>query len=78
VPHDVLTRAIDAVASGRDLSSAQTAEVLSTIMAGDAGEVQISAFLIALRAKGETEDELAGLAQAMRSFATPVTSRRSR
>jgi anthranilate phosphoribosyltransferase len=77
VPHDVLTRAIDAVASGRDLSSAQTAEVLSTIMAGEAGEVQISAFLIALRAKGETEDELAGLAQAMRSFATPVTSRRT-
>jgi anthranilate phosphoribosyltransferase len=77
VPHDVLTRAIDAVASGRDLSSAQTAEVLSAIMAGEAGEVQISAFLIALRAKGETEDELAGLAQAMRSFATPVTSRRT-
>jgi len=76
VPHDVLTRAIDAVASGHDLSSAQTAEVLSTIMAGEAGEVQISAFLIALRAKGETEEELAGLAQAMRSFATPVHSRR--
>ena len=76
MPHDVLTRAIDAVASGRDLSSAQTAEVLSTIMAGDVGEVQIAAFLIALRTKGETEDELAGLAQAMRAFATPVVSAR--
>ncbi len=72
MPHDVLTRAIDAVASGRDLSASETAEVLSTIMAGDAGEVQISAFLIALRTKGETEEELAGLAQAMRAFATPV------
>jgi anthranilate phosphoribosyltransferase len=77
VPHDVLTRAIDAVASGRDLSTAETAEVLSTIMAGEAGEVQISAFLIALRTKGETEDELAGLAQAMRAFATPVTTTRT-
>jgi anthranilate phosphoribosyltransferase len=77
VPHDVLTRAIDAVASGQDLSTAQTAEVLSTIMAGEAGEVQIGAFLIALRTKGETEDELAGLAQAMRAFATPVTTTRT-
>ena len=76
MPHDVLTRAIDTVASGHDLSVAQTAEVLSTIMAGEAGEVQISAFLIALRTKGETEDELAGLAQAMRSFATPVRCER--
>lgn len=76
MPHDVLTRAIDAVASGRDLTSAQSAEVLSTIMAGDAGQVQIGAFLIALRTKGETEDELAGLAQAMRSFATPVVCTR--
>jgi len=76
VPHDVLTRAIDTVASGHDLSVAQTAEVLSTIMAGEAGEVEISAFLIALRTKGETEDELAGLAQAMRAFATPVRCER--
>jgi anthranilate phosphoribosyltransferase len=41
-------------------------------MAGDASEVQISAFLIALRTKGETQDELAGLARTMRALAVRV------
>src|SRR4051812_41796488 len=41
-------------------------------MAGDAGGVEIAAFLIALRTKGETQDEIAGLAQTMRALATPV------
>jgi anthranilate phosphoribosyltransferase len=69
---DLLTEAIDALADGRDLTREQTAQVLSEIMAGNASEVQIAAFLIALRTKGETVDELAGLAEAMRAFATPV------
>ena len=46
--------------------------MLSEIMAGNASEVQIGAFLIALRTKGETVDELAGLARTMRALATPV------
>jgi anthranilate phosphoribosyltransferase len=41
-------------------------------MAGEVAEVQIAAFLIALRTKGETEDELAGLAGTMRALAVPV------
>jgi anthranilate phosphoribosyltransferase len=69
---DLLTRAIDALADGRDLSREQTAEVLSEIMEGNASEIQIAAFLVALRTKGETVEELAGLAEAMRSFATRV------
>jgi anthranilate phosphoribosyltransferase len=69
---DLLTHAIDAVASGHDLSFDEAAGVLSEIMAGNASEVQIGAFLIALRTKGETVEELAGLARAMRSLATPV------
>jgi anthranilate phosphoribosyltransferase len=46
--------------------------VLSEIMAGHATEIQIAGLLIALRTKGETVHELAGLARAMRTFATPV------
>src|SRR5688572_8716968 len=45
-------------------------------MEGRAGEVQTGAFLIALRAKGETVAELVGLARTMRSLATPVSSKR--
>jgi anthranilate phosphoribosyltransferase len=70
--NDLLPRAIDALASRRDLSQSQAEEVLSEIMAGNVSEVQIAAFLIALRTKGETVEELAGLAQAMRAHAAPV------
>jgi anthranilate phosphoribosyltransferase len=73
---DVLTRAIDQLASGRDLSGEQAAAVLAEIMEGNATEVQTAAVLIALRTKGETVDEIAGLATTMRRFATPVTTGR--
>jgi len=75
-PRDLLTRAIDELASGRDLSLEDTATVLSEIMAGNASEIQISAFLIALRTKGETVDELAGLARTMRALAARVNVKR--
>jgi len=71
-PDNLLTTAIDALASGRDLAREQAGAVLATIMAGDASEAQIAAFLIALRTKGETVDELAGLAGTMRALATAV------
>jgi len=70
---DLLTRAIDALASGEDLSSEEAAEVLAEIMAGNAGEVQIAAFLIALRTKGETIAEVTGLARTMRELAAHVS-----
>jgi anthranilate phosphoribosyltransferase len=70
---DLLTRAIETIASGQSLSRQDATAVLSEIMAGNASEVQIAGFLIALRTKGETVEELAGLAQAMRAFATPVS-----
>jgi anthranilate phosphoribosyltransferase len=76
VPTDLLTSAIDTLASGGDLSIDETADVLAVIMAGDASETQIAAFLIALRTKGETEEELAGLARTMRALAAPVRTRR--
>ncbi len=71
-PNDILTRAIDAVASGDHLTTDHAAAVLAEIMEGRAGEVQTGAFLIALRAKGETVPEVVGLARTMRSLAIPV------
>jgi anthranilate phosphoribosyltransferase len=76
MPNAILTSAIDALASRRDLSAAQTAAVLAEIMHGDASETQIAAFLIALRTKGETVAELAGLASTMRALAAHVDAGR--
>jgi anthranilate phosphoribosyltransferase len=72
----VLTEAIDALAARKDLSAEQTAGVLAEIMAGNASEAQTAAVLIALRTKGETIDELVGLATTMRLLATPVATSR--
>jgi anthranilate phosphoribosyltransferase len=72
----ILTEAIDALASRRDLSSEQAAAVLAEIMEGNASEVQTAAVLIALRTKGETVDELVGLATTMRRLARPVLTGR--
>src|SRR5438270_10404468 len=69
---DLLTQPIDVVAGGRSLTREQSAAVLSEIMAGNASEIQIAAFLIGLRTKGETVEEIAGLAGAMRAFAKRV------
>ena len=76
MPNPVITKAIDALMSRKDLSSEQTAEVLAEIMAGNASEIETAGVLVALRTKGETIDELVGLASTMRAFATPVDDRR--
>jgi anthranilate phosphoribosyltransferase len=76
LPNAVLTQAIDNLASGRDLAREQAAEVLAEIMAGNASEAQTAAVLIALRTKGETVDEIVGLAETMRAMATPVRADR--
>jgi len=72
MPNEILTRAIDAVASGEHLTADHASAALAEIMEGRAGEVQTAAFLIALRAKGETVAELVGLARTMRSLAAEV------
>ena len=69
---ELLTRSIDLLAGRHDLSLEDAAAVLAEIMAGNASEVQIAGFLIALRTKGETVEELAGLARTMRELAAPV------
>ena len=77
MPNDVVSRAIDAVCAGDHLTADHASAVLSEIMEGRADPVQTGAFLIALRAKGETVPELVGLARTMRSLAAPVSSSRS-
>jgi anthranilate phosphoribosyltransferase len=77
VPNDVVARAIDAVCAGDHLTADHASAVLAEIMEGRTGEVQTGAFLIALRAKGETVPELVGLARTMRSLATPVATSRT-
>jgi anthranilate phosphoribosyltransferase len=72
MPNAILTRAIDALAQRRDLSAEETAEVLAEIMHGQVSETQIAGFLIALRTKGETVEELTGLARTMRELAAHV------
>jgi anthranilate phosphoribosyltransferase len=72
MPNDIVTRAIDAVASGDHLTADHATAVLDEIMEGRSSEVQTAAFLIALRAKGETVAELVGLARTMRRLAAHV------
>jgi anthranilate phosphoribosyltransferase len=76
MPNAILTRAIDALASHRDLSADEAAEVLAEIMNGEVSETQIAGFLIALRTKGETVDELVGLARTMRALSAHVPTER--
>jgi anthranilate phosphoribosyltransferase len=72
MPNEILTRAIDEICSGTHLTADHTSAALAEIMEGRVGEVQTAAFLISLRAKGETVSELVGLARTMRSLAAHV------
>jgi anthranilate phosphoribosyltransferase len=73
----VIQEAIRQLLDGRDLGRAEAREVMSEIMRGEATPAQIGGFLVALRAKGETADEIAGCAEAMREHALPVHTRRT-
>jgi anthranilate phosphoribosyltransferase len=76
MPNEVVSRAIDAVCAGDHLTADHASAVLSEIMEGRTDPVQTGAFLIALRAKGETVPELVGLARTMRGLAAPVRTER--
>ena len=66
---------IDAIAKlvkCQALTEAEAASAFETIMRGDATPVQIAGFVVALRMKGETVDELTGFAKTVRQIATPI------
>ncbi|MGZ4438521.1 MAG: anthranilate phosphoribosyltransferase [Nocardioidaceae bacterium] len=63
---------LSALVAGTDLSADQTRWVMGEILSGDAANAQIAGFAVALRAKGETVDELEGLVDAMYQRATPL------
>jgi anthranilate phosphoribosyltransferase len=62
---------------GHDLSRDEARETMAEIMAGEATDAQIAGFLVALRAKGETADEIAGCADAMREHVLRVSPART-
>lgn len=68
-----IVRAIVRAVERIDLSRAEMADVVGQIMDGEATPAQIGGLLIALRMKGETIEELAGAASAMRTRALPLT-----
>src|SRR5512133_4046257 len=72
----MIQRALARLLDGHDLPREEAHEVMGSIMSGEATSAQIAGFLIALRAKGETADEIAGCAEAMREHALPVRPQR--
>jgi len=73
----MIQQALARLLDGHDLSREEARGVMSSIMNGETTHAQIAGFLIALRAKGETADEIAGCAEAMREHALPVRPRRN-
>ncbi len=69
----MIREAIDALVEGRSLTMGQAAQVTDEIMEGEATPAQFGAFVTALRLKGETVDEVAGMARTMRQKSMHVS-----
>jgi len=72
----MIQAAIQRVLDGHDLGREEARDVMGTVMSGDCSPAQIAGFVVALRAKGETVDEIAGCAEAMRQHALAVRPKR--
>ncbi len=71
----MIREAIDTLVNGRSLTFEEAGEVMEEIMSGEATNAQIASFLTALRIKGETAEEIAGCAQAMRAHSLKVMTK---
>jgi anthranilate phosphoribosyltransferase len=71
----MIREVIHRLAARQDLSKQESYETMNEIMSGVATESQIAAFLMGLRLKGETVEEIAGCAKSMREKATPIRIR---
>jgi anthranilate phosphoribosyltransferase len=72
----MIQTSLNRVLDGHDLSREEACETMSAIMRGETTPAQIAGFLVALRAKGETADEIAGCAEAMRARVLAVRPER--
>jgi anthranilate phosphoribosyltransferase len=72
----MIQAALAELLEGRALSREPAREVMDEIMRGEATQAQIGGFLVALRLKGETAEEIAGCAEAMRDHVLPVRPKR--
>src|SRR5207253_8485330 len=72
----MIRNALSRLLDGHDLKQDETRDVMRFIMEGEATPAQIGGFLVALRVKGETVDEIAGCAEAMRDHALRVRPNR--
>ncbi len=72
----MIQRALARLLDGHDLSRTEAREVMNEVMEGDATSAQIGGLLVALRLKGETVDEIAGRAEAMRAHVLAVRPKR--
>jgi anthranilate phosphoribosyltransferase len=72
MPNEILSDAINAVCRGEELAEDTAAAVLREVMEGRSSPEETAGLLIALRTRGETADEIAGLARTMRELATKV------
>jgi len=68
----MIREAIDTLVAGQSLTMEQAAAVMNEIMGGEATPAQFGAFVTALRLKGETVEEIAGMAKVMRERAVPI------
>jgi anthranilate phosphoribosyltransferase len=73
----VIQRALARLLDGHDLTRDEARGTMGVIMSGEATDAQIAGFLVALRAKGETADEIAGCAEAMREHVLRVCPSRT-